>query len=112
MECGYLCTRWRWQNYHAFFIKSFSHSINNNTERDGGGGGTSSHYDSHGMNHPQRSCLKMDREGADYRRAMDTVKLKLGESNPIVLQHHLFRRGSSKTFLVMKGSSKRLLIIF
>ena len=66
----------------------------------------SSHYDSHGMNHPQCSCLKMDREGADYRRAMDTVKLKLGESN------HLFRRGSSKTFLVMKGSSKRLLIIF
>jgi len=54
----------------------------------------------------------MDRVGADYRRAMDTVKLKLGGSNPIVLQHHLFRRGSSETFLVMKGSSKRLLIIF
>ena len=41
----------------------------------------------------------MDREGADYRRAMDTVKLKLGESNPIVLQLPLFRRGSSKTNL-------------
>ena len=37
---------------------------------------------------------KMDREGADYRRAMETVKRKLGGSNPIVLQLPLFRRGS------------------
>jgi translation elongation factor EF-G len=37
---------------------------------------------------------KMDREGADYRRAMDTVKRKLCGSNPIVLQLPLFRRGS------------------
>ena len=70
---------------------------NNNTERHDGGGGTSSHYGSH-AHEPLPTLMfvnKMDREGADYRRAMDTVKRKLGGSNPIVLQLPLFRRGSS-----------------
>ena len=78
-----------------------SRSINSNTQRYGGGGGTSSHYGSH-AHEPLPTLMfvnKMDREGADYRRAMDTVKRKLGGSNPIVLQLPLFRRGSSKTNL-------------
>lgn len=65
---------------------------------DGGeGGGGMSHCGSH-AHEPLPTLMfvnKMDREGADYRRAMDTVRRKLGGSNPLSVQLPLYRRSSS-----------------
>jgi elongation factor G len=73
-----------------------SRTINNNNTERNGGGGTSSHYGSH-AHEPLPTLMfenKMDREGADYRRAMDTVKRKLGGSNPIVFATAIVPCGS------------------
>ncbi|KAL3781126.1 hypothetical protein HJC23_001433 [Cyclotella cryptica] len=65
---------------------------------DGGvgsnGGGT--HKSAHGshMHEPLPAIMyinKMDRDGADYRHAMDTVRRKLRGSNPVAVQLPLYR---------------------
>ena len=60
----------------------------------GDGGRPSSHYGSH-AHEPLPALMfvnKMDREGADYRRSIESVRRKLGGSNPIAVQLPLYRR--------------------
>ncbi|KAL7541069.1 hypothetical protein ACHAXR_010997 [Thalassiosira sp. AJA248-18] len=60
---------------------------------------TNNHQSAHGSHaHEPLPALmfinKMDREGADFRHAIDTVKRKLRDSNPVVVQLPLYRMES------------------
>lgn len=68
-------------------------AIRNNNADIGSGGGNKSAHGSH-AHEPLPALMfinKMDREGSDFRQAMDTVRRKLGGSNPIPVQLPLYR---------------------
>jgi len=77
-------------------------SSNNTDDDDSGTTGSRKNQSAHGSHtHEPLPALmfinKMDREGADFRYAIDTVRRKLRGSNPVVVQLPLYRMESHGT---------------